>query len=214
MASREQSAIELLLHELRTPLNVLTGSLSQLAAAGPPSGAGETAALDRARRACDRLEVVLQQARQWSRRLASPATGSTMLPPVLADAMRSALDAGGRGVESQLGSPLPDVAVALSVDALSEVLRALLDAVLRAADDGTSIPVAAHVASDDSRFVTLTIGDPGHAQRDGAFDAEWLGGHGFSLPLARAIVLSAAGEIWSTSASGRLVGVGVRLPVA
>ena len=213
MPSRELAAIELMLHELRTPLNVLTGSLAQIAAAPSASGT-DTAALDRARRACDRLEVVLQQARQWTRRLASPATGSTLLSPVLADAMRSAVAARGRGVESHLDAALPDVAVALSVDALSEVVRALLDAIFRAADDGASIPVAAHVASQDSRFVTLTIGSAADAQSSGAFDAEWLGGHGFSLPLAHAIVRSASGEIWATSVGGRLVGAGVRLPVA
>ncbi len=212
MASRELAAIELMLHELRTPLNVLSGSLSQLASA-PSPGDADKAALDRARRASDRLETVLQQARQWARRLSSPSTGSTSLAPVLASAMQSASESRGGGVEARVDAAPPDVTVALSADALAEALGALLDAVFRGAHDNSVVNVAAHVAATTPRSLTLTIGEAGNTER-GTFDAEWRGGLGFSLPLARAVVESAGGEIWSREEAGRLVGAGLRLPLA
>ena len=59
--------VELILHELRTPLTVASGSIAQAAdeRAGALSPA-QRAHLERARRACASLELVVRQLRDWT----------------------------------------------------------------------------------------------------------------------------------------------------
>jgi hypothetical protein len=44
------------------------------------------------------------------------------------------------------------------------------------------------------------------------FEAERMGGLGFVLPLARAVIEAAGGRIWSAAGAGRVVGIGLSLP--
>jgi hypothetical protein len=59
--------------------------------------------------------------------------------------------------------------------------------------------------------IRVLVGAINGAPTDG-FDAERMGGLGFVLPLARAVVEAAGGRIWSASGSGRVVGIGLSLP--
>ena len=88
----------------------------------------------------------------------------------------------------------------------------MIAACVRTAPDRASIPV---VVEDDpgGGEIRVLVGAIDSAASDG-FDAERMGGLGFALPLARAIVESAGGRIWSACVSGRVVGIGLALPAA
>jgi hypothetical protein len=102
--------------------------------------------------------------------------------------------------------------VPIAARPLGAALQALAAAVLRAAADGTRVAVHAQAADGGKPIVRVTIGDTGSSNPGSGFDAEWLGGLGFSLPLARAIIESAGGVVWSHHADGRLAGIGLELP--
>ena len=83
----------------------------------------------------------------------------------------------------------------------------------RAAEAAEAVAVhvtaTADTATLDARRLGATGGDVGRT-----FSAEWLGGLGFSLPLARAVIAAGGGDVTSThSADGRLQAITVRLAV-
>ncbi|MBK5299440.1 MAG: HAMP domain-containing histidine kinase [Vicinamibacteria bacterium] len=210
MASRAVSLVDLAAHELRTPLTVAIGSLRQLAGLADPV---HQAAVARAVRSCERLERLATEMRDWTRLAESPpAACPVALAGVLTEAMRTASAIRADEVTIIVGGT-PDV----MVQALPHVpgaLAALLVAVVRAAEGGETIAVEATVANDAA---TVVARRPGAGSFDGGatFDAEWLGGLGFSLPLARAVITGSGGEVTSAhSADGRLQAVSVQLAVA
>lgn len=204
--------VELILHELRTPLTVASGSIAQ--AADEHAGAllpAQRAHLERARRACARLELVVRQLRDWTELVEAPPGPDTPLGPALTEAVQQAIARSGRGLDAPI-SIENDAQVPIPPRPLGEALQALAAAVLRAAADGTRVAVNAQATDSGKPIVRVTIGDTGSSTRSSGFDAEWLGGLGFSLPLARAIIESADGVVWSHHADGRLVGIGIELP--
>ena len=211
---RDRAVVELILHELRTPLNVASGSLAQLADATALSP-GEHAHLERARRACASLELVARQLKDWTQQIDATPGPDTAVGPSLVEAVRRALAQGGRGLDARV-TIAKDAMVPVAADPLEDAVQALVAAVLRAAADRSSVPVLARpIEHDQTRgpAMHITIGEAGPRGPDSSFDAEWLGGLGFSLPVARAVIESAGGAVWSEHAQGRLVGIGVELPI-
>lgn len=209
MASEAVNLVELVLHELRTPLTVALGSLRQLEV---PDSPAQQAALARALRSCERLEQMAADMRAWTRvQTSAPSAGSVPLRVTLGEATR-AVEA--RPELQVVVAETPDVAVTALPGLIVDALSSLLAAVARAAHPGEVVTV--ETTSSDGR-VTVVMrrtgdGPPADAR---AFDAEWLGGLGFSLPLARAIVSAAGGDVRSTqSPDGRLASIGVILAVA
>ena len=97
---------------------------------------------------------------------------------------------------------------------LPGALASLLVAVARAAEAGEAVAVDVTVSKDATTVVARRDGAPS-GEAGGSFAAEWLGGLGFSLPLARAVIAGGGGEVTSThSADGRLQGICVRLAAA
>lgn len=211
MPTRAVSLIGLLVHELRTPLTVAIGSLRQVGALADPI---QQAAAARALRSCERLEGLTAQLREWTRLEESPPdAGPVSLAGVLTEAVTSASALRAGEVDMVLGS-VPDVMVRAVPHLLPGALASLLGAVVRAADHGEAIAVDFALAPDT---VTVVARRPDAARPDLAetFDAEWLGGLGFSMPLARAVIAGGGGTVASTqSADGRLQAVSVRLGVA
>jgi signal transduction histidine kinase len=208
--------VELILHELRTPLNVASGSLAQ--ASDERIGVLSTAQrahIERARRACATLEQVVRQLRDWTELVNRTPGAHTLLGPAVQEAVLQAVEATGRGVEAPV-TMAGDVTVPVAPVALREALQSLVAAVLRASSDRASVPVGmqplAADASSRQRIVRISIGELGASTSGSGFEAEWLGGLGFSLPLARAIVESAGGAVWSHQPLGRLTGIGIELP--
>jgi hypothetical protein len=93
---------------------------------------------------------------------------------------------------------------------LLRMLTGVMAACVRTAPDRASIPV---VVDDDpaNHAITVLVGAVTATPPDG-FDAEAMGGLGFVLPLAHAVVESAGGRIWSAASRGRVVGIGLLLP--
>lgn len=210
MTTRAAALIDLVVHELRTPLTVALGSLRQ--AAGAPPDAGQQALIARALRSCERLDRLAAEMRDWTRIVAAPAAGVVALPlaPLAETAARVAADSRHGEVEFQL-----DVPPGLSADVLPHLaagaLGTLWSALARAADRGEVLEVSA--LDDDSAAVTLVARRPGTEAPDGdRFDAEWVGGLGFSMPLARAALEAAGARLASRHADdGRLLAISVRL---
>ncbi len=97
---------------------------------------------------------------------------------------------------------------------LPGALASLLVAVARAAEASEAVAVDVTVTEDAATVVARRPGAPS-GDAGGTFAAEWLGGLGFSLPLARAVIAGGGGDVTSThSADGRLQGISVRLAVA
>ena len=211
MPSREVSLVELVVHELRTPLTVAIGSLRQLGGLADPV---QQAAVARALRSCERLEHLSGQMRDFTRLEDSPTPpGAIALSPVLEEAVRTASAARAGAVELVV-SGLPEVRVRALPNLLPDALASLLAAVARAAEAGEMVAVDVTLTEDAATVVARRTGTPA-ADGDGTFAAEWLGGLGFSLPLARAVIAAGGGGLASThAADGRLQAITVRLAVA
>ncbi len=211
MASRAVSLVDMAAHELRTPLTVAIGSLRQLAGLADPV---HQAAVARAVRSCERLERLATEMRDWTRLAESPpAACPVALAGVLTEAMRTASAIRADEVTIIVGGT-PDVMVRALPHLVPGALAALLAAVVRAAEAGETIAVEATVANDAATVVACRPG-AGSFDRGATFDAEWLGGLGFSLPVARAVITGSGGEVTSAhSADGRLQAVSVQLAVA
>jgi signal transduction histidine kinase len=210
MPSREVSLVDLVVHELRTPLTVAIGSLRQLGGLADPL---QQAAVARALRSCERLEQLAGEMRDWTRLSESPAEpGAVALPPVVTEAVRlaAATRAGAGGI---VAGEVPDVMVRALPHQLPGALASLLAAVARAAEPDEAIVVDATVTADTATVDARRAGAPS-VDVGGTFGAEWLGGLGFSLPLARAVIASSGGDVTSAhSTDGRLQAISVRLAV-
>jgi signal transduction histidine kinase len=210
MPSRAVSLVDLVVHELRTPLTVAIGSLRQIRELDDPM---HQAALTRALRSCERVEQLVGQLRDWARLEDSPAAepAAIALSQVLGEAVRVA-SAARPGVHIAAGD-VPEVMVRALPHLIAEAVASLLSALARASDAGDVLTIEAAVTGTLATIVASRIGAPG--EDVGTFEAEWLGGLGFSLPLARAVIAGGGGGVGSThAADGRLQAISVRLAVA
>jgi signal transduction histidine kinase len=197
--------VDLILHELRTPINIAVGSLKPLAGG---IGPGSEAAVARAIRACDQIERLASEMRDWVRvQTGTHLPVATALAPALAEAIQRAETLRGGGVRVTLRGSDDDVQVQALPPSLADMLQPLLTAVLRAADDGAQVEVV--VRTDASAAVAIDIGTVS-GDADG-FGAARLGGLGFSVPLAEALLRSAGGTARSTDDNGRLRGIALTL---
>lgn len=203
--NREVSLVDLIVHELKTPLTVALGSLRQVEVAEPAA----EAALGRAKRSCERLEQIAADMREFVR--VSSLERSDASAVDLAAAVTRAV---------AIVHSLRDIAVEVRCDDVRSVLAfpgrlenalgALLLALARAAGPGETLlvtvtPVGERIAVSGWRA------DAAPAEGAG-FDAEWVGGVGFALPLARAAIERAGGEVRSATASdGRFGGFSASL---
>jgi signal transduction histidine kinase len=214
-ATEHVAHIELILHEIRTPVNVTAGSLAQiLEPDAGPIAPGQLAAVQRARRACAQIEQLAEELRDWAELVSGP---QRLVPISVGAALREAALAAEATRDGHVRVALPDplddrVRALAPAGYLPRALRALLSALIRTARDGTAVPVTLQ-SNDADRRVTLLFGqaDTGPTV---TFAAERLGGLGFALPLARAVIEAAGGRVWSVESSGRLAGIGLALPAS
>lgn len=208
--TRDVSLVDLIVHELRTPLTVALGSIRHAESADP---AGAADALARARRSCERLERLAGEMRDYVR---VAGLRETALAPVAVDAIVEtavARLAGERDVSVAIGAVPARQVVALKGQ-VESAMTALLLALARAASPTEGLAIS---FASDGAGVTITARRESATlpERPETFDAEWLGGLGFGLPLARAVVERGGGSINSTVAGdGRLGAVIVTLVAA
>jgi signal transduction histidine kinase len=208
--SRELAILDLIVHELRTPLSVAAGSLPQMSAGPAPLAQPQQAAADRVSRALDHLNMLVDQLRTWRRTADSPNSAVVQLAPALAKAFRST-DAGTRGVTLALVSdPGADIQVMSAGDHFIPALASLVAAVVRSAPNRSTVRVEVVV---EPREVRIAIGDLADAP-DSEFPAEFIGGLGFSMPMAKMGLERAGGRVWSRTVDGRILGIGLVVPRA
>jgi signal transduction histidine kinase len=192
--NREVSLVDLIVHELRTPLTVALGSLRQVDLADPTA----EAALGRARRSCERLEQIAADMREFVRVSGLDPSGATAVD--LDAAIRDAI---------AMATSLRDVRIDVRGETSARVLS--FPRRLEGALGALLLALARAAGPDESLFVTvsaaggrvLVSGQRADASPEGAtgFEAEWIGGVGFALPLARAAIERAGGRVWSAEAS-------------
>jgi signal transduction histidine kinase len=192
--NREVSLVDLIVHELRTPLTVALGSLRQVDLADPAA----EAAIGRVRRSCERLEQIAADMREFVRVSSFDPSDATAID------LQAAI---GRAIA--IVTSLRDVRVELRGDASAPVLA--FPHRLEGALGALLLALARAAGPDESLFVTVTAADDRvlvHGQRADAapecasgFGAEWVGGVGFALPLARAAIERAGGQVRSADAS-------------
>ena len=213
-SSREIALIELVLHELRTPLTVATGSLARLLSSGAGDlDAAQRASAERGSRACASLDTLARQMRAWAGVDSTTTPGIATLAPVLEDAVAAAEGGLGRGLRLALAPVRTDLIVAARGEVLGPAIQSLIAAVARGAADGTTVSIAVSCGDKDRSVVRVAIGELGASSPDSGFPAEFTGGLGFAMPLARAAVEASGGRVWSNDIAGRLAGIGVELQV-
>jgi signal transduction histidine kinase len=203
--AREIAIPELIVHELRTPLAVASGSLAQLAEAAAFTASQQPAA-DRVARALNNAGQLVEQLRGWSRTSAASALSRVQLGPLLERAV-TRCDAGRRGI-TVTTTAAHGVEVMAAPDSVEGALASLVGAVVRSAPSKSTVPL--NVTVLDS-VVHIAIGDLGDSPPAAGFAAEFVGGLGFTLPVARATLESVGGRVWSNTPDGRVAGTGVEL---
>jgi signal transduction histidine kinase len=209
--SRDVSLVDLIVHEMRTPLTVALGSLRHAETSAP---AEAEAALARARRSCEQLERLAAQMRDFVRVVAMPQTALTAvsLGETLASAVARVRAERDLAVTT---SSLPDGrdVIALAPQ-LETAMTSVLMALARAASPSEGLEISATGSETVLKVVARRESAPADSAAD-TFDAEWLGGLGFGLPLARAVIERGGGTIRSApAADGRLGVISVTLVAA
>jgi signal transduction histidine kinase len=203
--AREIAILELIVHELRTPLAVASGSLAQIAEASPFTPSQQPAA-DRVGRALDKAGQLAEQLRWWSRASAAASLSRLELGPVLERAV-ARCGAGERGITVTIRAA-HGIEVMAAPESVEVALASLVGAVVRSAATRSVVPLDVTVLDS---AVQIAIGDLNDASPASEFSAEFVGGLGFTLPLARATLESAGGRVWSNTPGGRVAGIGVEL---
>ena len=202
--------VDLLLHELRSPLNVALGSLRSIPTAELAPALATPVA--RASRACEHLARISTEVREWVRlQHEPPEVSSTPLSSALTDGIRRAEAIRGGGVRIAIDDDPEPLQVTAIGPRLADAFSSLALAVLRAAGDGAQVALRVS-ANQDGRIAIVRVGELG-ADPD-AFDAARIGGLGFSLPLAEAIVERGGGHVRSALHDNRITGIEITLPLS
>jgi signal transduction histidine kinase len=206
--SRELAILDLIVHELRTPLSVAAGSLAQVSEGAAFTPAQQSAA-ERVERSLKTLTALTDQLRAWSRASDTTPRSPVNLAAALAPALESA-DGRRRGIDLVRPEVPADIKIMSVGDLFIPALTSIVGAVVRSAPNRSTVRI--QVTFDD-REVRILVGEVSSAS-ELEFPAEFVGGLGFSLPLAKAAIEIAGGRIWSNGPDGRIAGIGVVMPRA
>jgi len=206
--SRELAILDLIVHELRTPLAVAAGSLAQVSA-GSAFTAAQQSAAERVERSLKTLTALTDQLRAWSRVADSTVRVPVNLATALARAIDSA-DARRRDIDFAAPEVPADVLIMSGSELFIPALASIVAAVVRSAPNRSTVAIDVMA---DAGEVRIAVGDIADAE-ESEFPAEFVGGLGFVLPLARAAIEINGGRIWSNAADGRILGIALALPRA
>jgi signal transduction histidine kinase len=177
--------------------------------AGAALTAAQQSAADRVERSLKNLTALTEQLRAWSRVSGASARTPVTLAPALARALDSA-DARRRDIDFAAPEVPADVQIMSVGELFIPALASIVAAVVRSAPNRSTVAIDVAV---DATEVRLAVGDLADAL-ESEFPAEFVGGLGFVLPLARAAIESDGGRIWSNAVDGRISGIALALPRA
>src|SRR4029079_11058588 len=180
--SRELAILDLIVHELRTPLSVASGSLAQVSA-GSAFTAAQQSAAERVERSLKTLTALTDQLRAWSRVADSTVRVPVNLATALARAIDSA-DARRRDIDFAAPEVPADVLIMSGSELFIPALASIVAAVVRSAPNRSTVAIEVMA---DAGEVRIAVGDIADAE-ESEFPAEFVGGLGFVLPLARAAI--------------------------
>jgi signal transduction histidine kinase len=203
--------LSLAVHELRTPVTVVAGYLRMLLREqGGPLSERQKKMLEEADRSCSKLGALVNEMSDLGKLSAGTATLPRQdidIAGLLAELASDMHEGEDRGVRLELRGTDQPVVVTGDRTRLTAALRALMFSVLRErAEPGTVVAQCSTVMQDGSGFAVVAFADesllPDLTRSDAAeslaFD-EFRGGTGLALPLARRVIESHGGAVWSAA---------------
>jgi signal transduction histidine kinase len=207
--------ISLAVHELRTPASVVGGYLRMLLRdTDPPVSERQRKLLEDAEKSYARLVALIAELSDISKLdagLIVPKRQSVDLFALVGDVASHVHEASDRGVRLDLRGQASGGTIIGDVDRLRSAFDAIFKAVLReqvgpgtvvvdrrveTRDNQTSAVI---LTAEEKRVQTINTGE--QSLFTGAFDDK-RGGLGLALPLARRVIESQGGQIWSPMPSG------------
>ncbi len=217
-------AISLAVHELRTPVTVVSGYLRMLLReqAGPLTEK-QKKMLEEADRSCSRLGALVSEMSDFGKLVGGDvrfARHEFDLAALAAEVASGLHDGEDRGVHLEARATTP-VMVTGDRTRLAAAVRALMLSALRERVEPGVLLVRCSARPGNPGWAVLAIGDEASLpELEGAAAAptsdfdEWRGGLGMALPVARRIVESHGGAVWSASGSNARATSALRLPLS
>jgi signal transduction histidine kinase len=216
--------LSLAVHELRTPVTVVTGYLRMLLREqGGPLTDKQKKMVEEAERSCSRVTALVAEMSDLGKLASGDASFAQQdvdIAALLAELASGMHEGEDRGVRLELRGIDQPILVTGDRTRLSAALRALMHAALRERGEPGAIVAQCSTIdnTDGTRDALIAFGDEAvlpvliaHARRDTPPFDEYRGGLGLALPVARRVIESHGGALWS--ADGARASSALRLPL-
>jgi signal transduction histidine kinase len=216
--------ISLAVHELRTPVTVVCGYIRMvLKEHGGPLTDKQKKMLQEAERSCERISALVAEmsdlGKLESRELAV-AHHDVDLKALVAELASNMHEGEDRGVRLDVRVPTRPMVVTGDRARLSAAISTLLHAALRERGEPGVIVADCSVIGAAPPWAVLAIGEADALPSliDAGFDTpppldEYRGGLGLALPVARRVVETLGGAVWSAPGERPRAGSALKLPL-
>lgn len=216
--------MSLAVHELRTPVTVVCGYIRMvLKEHGGPLTDKQKKMLQEAERSCERIGALVAEmsdlGKLESRELAV-AHHDVDLKALVAELASNMHEGEDRGVRLDVRVPTRPIVVTGDRARLSTAISTLLHAALRERGEPGVIVADCSVIDAASPWAVLAIGEADVLPSliDAGFDTpppldEYRGGLGLALPVARRVVETLGGAVWSAPGERPRAGSALKLPL-
>jgi signal transduction histidine kinase len=220
--TEQAELLALAVHEFRTPVTVVGGYLRMLAREQVgPLNEQQRKLLEETERSCSRLGALVGELSELANLDAGSskfANDAVELPPLLADAASRVHEGRDRGVIVEV---VEGQGATLTGDRtrLGAALTALIHAVVREQTEPSRIVVHSSVRIfDRRRWAAVAVGRASEIEKLFGVNAngrlnEFRGGLGLTLPIARRVIETHGGRVWSLGEGRTLGSVAVVLPL-
>lgn len=216
--------MSLAVHELRTPVTVVCGYIRMvLKEHGGPLTDKQKKMLQEAERSCERISALVAEmsdlGKLESRELAV-AQHDVDLKALVAELASNMHEGEDRGVRLDVRVPTRPIVVTGDRARLSTAISTLLHAALRERGEPGVIVADCSVIDAAPPWAVLAIGEADVLPSliDAGFDTpppldEYRGGLGLALPVARRVVETLGGAVWSAPGERPRAGSALKLPL-